>query len=90
MNYVLYAISAYLVLGIILTRSVLRTRTFRLRFSDVALGAVVMPVLSLAMLLCVLFEDIWKRLLIALDFDPPEEMRAGPAAPGSPEPGKDL
>jgi hypothetical protein len=21
---------------------------------------------------------LWKRLLIALDFDPPEEMRAGP------------
>jgi len=87
MNYVYYAILAYLVVGLILTRKVLRIPRRRMRFWDVAMGAVVMPVLSFALFVCVLSEDLWKRILILLDFDPPEEMRAGPDAPASDEPG---
>jgi hypothetical protein len=49
------------------------------------LGAVVMPVLALILFLCTLFEGLWKRLLIALDYNPPEEMRAGPKPPGEDE-----
>ena len=78
MNYVYFGILAYLVLGVVLTRSVLRAPRRRMRFWDIALGAVVIPVLSLVLFLFILCEDAWKRLLIALDFDPPEEMRAGP------------
>lgn len=37
-----------------------------------------MPLVLLLALLLTLFEKAWARLLIALDFDPPENMRAGP------------
>ncbi|MBY0510784.1 MAG: hypothetical protein K2P94_11635 [Rhodospirillaceae bacterium] len=78
MNYVLIAAGAYLVVGVVLTYNVLKIPRRRLRFWDVAVGAVIMPVLSAVLFLCVLFEPLWKRLLIALDYNPPEEMRAGP------------
>lgn len=81
MTYILSAIFIYLVLGLILTRNVLRMPRRRMRFWDVALGAVIMPVLSLILFLCIIGEDLWKRLLIALDLNPPEEMRAGPKPP---------
>ena len=81
MTYILYGIlAAYLIAGLILTRTVLRPNR-RLRYYEVALGAVFMPILFIFLLLCIFFEDLWKRLLIALDFDPPEEMRAGPKDP---------
>ena len=78
MNYVRYAIAAYLVVGILLTRTVLRAPSLRMRFRDYVLGSIVMPVLFVALLTCVVSEDLMKRILIALDFDPPENMRAGP------------
>lgn len=83
MYYFLYAILAYLLVGLIMSRKVLRIPRRRLRFWDVVVGAVIMPVLSVVLFLCIIFEDLWKRLLIALDYNPPEEMRAGPkpAAP---------
>ncbi len=40
-----------------------------------------MPVLLVLALLMMLFEKLWARLLVLLDFDPPENMRAGPAPP---------
>ena len=82
MYYLYAAIFTYLVVGLILTRSVLRAPSRRMRCWDVARGAVVMPVLSVVLFLCILFEDLWRRLLIALDFDPPENMHAGPDLPG--------
>ena len=85
MNYTLFGILAYLVLGVVLTRSVLRIPRRRLRLRDMALGALFMPVLFVILLLSIFFEDLWKRLLIALDFNPPEEMRAGPDSPGGRE-----
>jgi hypothetical protein len=83
MNYVYAAIFAYLVVGLILSRNVLAIPRRRMRFWDLMIGAVVMPVLSLILFLSILFEDLWKRLLIALDYNPPEEMRAGPKPPES-------
>jgi hypothetical protein len=89
MNYVLYGLGAYLILGIVLTRFVFTGASApRFRFSDFAIGAVIMPVVCVAMLLFILFEKLWARLLIALDFDPPENLRAGPGDlgdPGSPD-----
>jgi len=82
MTYVLLAVFAYLLVGVIMTYNVLVRPRRRPGFLDVALGAVVMPVLSVILFLCVLFEDLWKRLLIALDFNPPEDMRAGPKPSG--------
>ena len=81
MYYVLSAVGAYLLIGLILTYNVLVMPSRRRRLWDIALGAVIMPVLALALLLFALFEELWKRLLIALDYNPPEEMRAGPKPP---------
>jgi hypothetical protein len=78
MYYVLSAVAAYLLIGVILTYNVLALPRRKPRFRDIALGAAVMPVLSSVLFLCVLFEPLWKRLLVMLDFNPPEEMRAGP------------
>ena len=85
MIYLLSGILAYLVLGFVLTRSVFKAPSIRMRFSDVVLGAIFMPILVLLLVLFDFFEEMWKRLLIALDFDPPEEMRAGPQAPADPD-----
>ena len=88
MTYTLSGIAAYLVLGAILTYSVFREmRRPRRRFRDFALGSVLMPILLVLLLLFILFEKLWARLLIVLDFDPPEDMRAGPAEPASKESG---
>lgn len=78
MIYVVLAVAAYLVLGVVLTWSLLKGTTRRFRFRDAVLGAVFMPVLFVLLLLFELLEGVWERLLILLDFDPPEEMRAGP------------
>ncbi len=78
MTYVVFSIvGAYLVLGLCLTRYA-TAPNMRMKFRDVILGAAFMPVLLAFMLLCIFFEKAWKRLLVALAFDPPEEMRAGP------------
>ncbi len=90
MTYLIWAlVVGYLVIGLILTRNVLRAPSKRMRFWDFGLGAVVMPVLFVFLLLCILFQDLWKRLLLALDFKPPEDMHAGPQDPPEPDP-KDL
>ena len=78
MDYALDALAAYLVGGLILTRYVLKAPSHRMRLRDYALGGLVMPVLFVVLLGLILIEDLWKKLLLALDFDPPEEMRAGP------------
>ncbi len=71
-----------------LTRTILRMPSRRPSFWDMVVGAFTMPVLFVCLLACVLFEDLWKRLLIALDYNPPEEMRAGPETPPERDSGK--
>ncbi len=78
MVYVYSALGVYLLIGLILTNSVLRAPSRRMRYYDFALGAVVMPVLFVALMVMEAGHKLWKRLLIALDYNPPEEMRAGP------------
>lgn len=85
MIYVYSALGIYLLIGLILTTSVLRAPSRRMRYYDFALGAVVMPVLFVALLVLEAANHLWKRLLIALNYDPPEEMRAGPQEPGDSE-----
>ncbi len=83
----LIALAFYLVIGLILSRTVLRAKSRgRRSFWDVVVGAAIMPVLFVILLACILFEDLWKRLLIALDYEPPEEMRAGPETPAARDP----
>ncbi len=77
MTYVLSAIATYLALGLFLTRYVTAPK-MRMRFSDLVLGGLFMPIIMTGLLLFMLYEAAWKRILIALAFDPPEEMRAGP------------
>lgn len=89
MTYALATLAAYLTLGVILARTVFKAPSMRLRVRDIALSAMVMPVLFVILLLCILFEELWKRLLVALDYNPPEEMRAGPDLPGASESNKD-
>ncbi len=79
--YFLIAAAAYLLVGVILARTVFKAPSMRLRFRDHLLGAVCMPVLFVALLVFSLIEDLWARLLIVLDYEPPEEMRAGPKDP---------
>jgi ABC-type uncharacterized transport system permease subunit len=76
-------VGAYLVTGLMLTRNVLRRPKSRnkMRLHDWAIGSVVMPAMFVFLMLCVFFEKMWARLLIVLDFNPPEEMRAGPKDP---------
>ena len=73
--------AAYLIGGFFLTRSILKSTTMRLSFRDVVFGSVFMPILFVFFLLFELMEEAWKRLLLTLDFDAPEEMRAGPVEP---------
>lgn len=77
MTYALSAVAAYLVFGFFLTRYVTAPK-MGMKFSDAVLGAFFMPVIMAGLLACIAYEAAWKRILIALAFDPPEEMRAGP------------
>lgn len=81
-------IATYLVLGVVLTRVVFRAPSLKMRLRDYTLGALFMPILFVALLLFMLFEELWARLLIVLDYNPPEEMRAGPKEPDSDGKGK--
>ncbi len=82
MNYVLFAIAAYLALGAFLTHSMLAGMQGRRRLlRDWALGSAFLPIVFLVGLLFILFEKLWARLLVFLDLDPAEEMRAGPVDP---------
>ena len=77
-HYVRYAIAGYLFVGLLLTRVILRAPSHRMRIRDYLIGSVAMPILFVALLTCVVSEDLMRKILIALDFDPPENMRAGP------------
>jgi hypothetical protein len=83
MIYVLSGISVYLVLGVVLTHVLWASPRRRIRFRDALVGSFFMPIVFCGLMLCIAFEELWKRLMIVLDFKPPEEMRAGPETPGS-------
>lgn len=72
------AAGIYLVLGLILTRVILRGTTYRLKFRDAVVGSFVMPVLFLLLMFFEVSDETWRRILIMLAFDPPEIMRAKP------------
>ncbi|MGE4064539.1 MAG: hypothetical protein AB7E79_14330 [Rhodospirillaceae bacterium] len=87
MNYALYALAAYLIVGLYLTHLVISSMVRRKwKFRDWILGAFAMPLVILAGLACELWEKAWARLMKILDLEPPEEMRPGPAAPANPKP----
>lgn len=89
MTYVLYGLlAAYLITGLILTRTILRAPRKRQRLRDLALGAVVMPVLFVALLVAEAFNKAWRRLMLMLDLKPPEEMQPGPPDPSTQDSGK--
>ena len=84
MNYMLFGIAAYLMVGAYLTHSRLAgMQKRRSLLRDWALGSALLPVVFLLGLLFILFEKLWARLLIVLDLDPTEDMRAGPAEPAT-------
>ncbi len=78
MIYLYIGLAAYLVLGFVLTRVVLKGTTMRLSFRDLVVGPVAMPVLFLVLLVFDISEEAWSNLLAMLAFDRPEIMRAKP------------
>lgn len=85
MTYVLYGCAAaYLLWGIFLTHSLLSgLRRRRTIVRDWLLGPLVLPVLFVVGLVFMACEKLWARLLVMLDYEPPEQMRAGPVEPSS-------
>lgn len=82
MTYIYIVIAVYLITGLYLTRVMLAgMQRRRSHLRDWVLGSVSMPVVMLIGLLCLVVEKLWARLLVALDYEPPEEMRAGPVEP---------
>ena len=83
MEYFLYGLAtAYLIFGAVLTHSVISgMHRRRGKFRDWVLGTAFMPIVFLIGLICIAFEKMWARLLIVLDLERPEEMRAGPKEP---------
>ena len=79
MVYVWAGLAAYLVIGLILTYSILPGPNKRpLRFRDIVLGSLFMPILFVILIVFDISEEMWAKILIVLDFDPPEIMRAKP------------
>ncbi|MBX7199233.1 MAG: hypothetical protein K1X51_07625 [Rhodospirillaceae bacterium] len=78
MTYVYIGIGVYYVLGFILTRVILKGTTLRMGFRDFIVAPFAMPVLFVVLMVFDLSEEAWARILVMLDFDPPEKMRAKP------------
>jgi hypothetical protein len=69
--YVIYAgATVYFVVGVLLTRSILKKTKIPLRFADVTVGAFFMPVIFLFDRLLILLDHLWFSLLLLLDFQP--------------------
>lgn len=85
MTYVLWGIAAaYLAFGAFLTSSMMAAMHRRRHpIRDWVLGSCFMPVLFVVGLVCMFCEKLWARILPLLDFEPPEQMRAGPADPAA-------
>jgi hypothetical protein len=83
MNYWYYVIAAYLAFGLYLTHGVMSgMKRPRRRIRDWALGGISMPVLFVVGLVFIACDKLWARILPLLDFEKPEELRAGPVEPG--------
>ena len=66
-------LTLYLGLGIGLTQwMTVRAPGVRMRFNDLVMGAIAMPVIIAAALICVAATSLWVRLLLLLDFEPEE------------------
>lgn len=78
MNYLYIGIAVYYVLGFILTRVILKGTSIRMGFRDFLVAPLAMPVLFVALMVCDISEEAWAKILVMLDFDPPEKMRARP------------
>ena len=73
MIYLYVVIALYLVTGIVLTRWMsVRAPGVRIRFNDLLMGAISMPVIIAAALICVAASALWVRLLLLLDYEPEE------------------
>ncbi len=78
--------AVYLVLGIVLTRWLsLRAPGVRMRFNDIIMGAISMPVIIAAALICVAATSLWVRLLLLLDYEPEERPDSSKANAGTPQ-----
>ena len=86
MTYLLILLAVYWLFGAGLTYS-MRSGMHRRRtpVRDWLLGPVAMPVLFLVGLIFMACEKLWARLLPLLDYEKPEEMRAGPLPPAPPD-----
>lgn len=78
MNYLYIGIGVYYVLGFILTRVILKGTTIRMGFRDFLVAPLAMPVLFVVLMAFDVSEEAWAKILVILDFDPPERMRAKP------------
>lgn len=83
MTYILYGLAAaYLIFGAVLTHSVIAgMHNRRGKIRDWLLGIVFMPIVFVFGLICIGLEKLWARLLIVLDLERAEELRAGPKDP---------
>lgn len=78
MNYLYIGIGIYYVLGFILTRVILKGTTIRMGFRDFLVAPLAMPVLFVVLMVFDVSEEAWAKILVILDFEPPERMRAKP------------
>ena len=82
MLYVYIGIAVYLAFGAFLTSSMLASMHRRRHpVHDWLFGSVCMPVLFVVGLVFLACEKLWARLLPLLDFEKPEDLRAGPIEP---------
>jgi hypothetical protein len=77
-TYLYIGIAIYYVLGFILTRVILKGTTIRMGFRDFLFAPLAMPVLFVVLMVFDISEEAWAKMLVMLDFDPPEQMRAKP------------
>ena len=77
----------YLLLGIVLTRWLsVRAPGVRIRLNDLMVGAVSMPMIIAAALICVAATSLWARLLLLLDYEPEERPDSAKANADVPKP----
>jgi hypothetical protein len=85
MLYVGIVLGLYLILGVVLTRWLtVRAPGMRIRFNDLVMGALSMPVIIATALICVAASKLWVRLLLLLDYEPEERPDSAKANNGTP------
>lgn len=78
MNYLYIGLGVYYLLGFVLTRVILKGTTIRMGLRDFLFAPLAMPVLFVVLMVFDISEEAWAKILVILDFDPPEQMRAKP------------